>query len=366
MWTISAAARAALRSSHTITGRATAYTPSGGVLADFPVKEATITADAKSQVRRTATLTVADPSMWPASGFDALSPVGSEIALEYGVVLSTGVEWVPVFRGPVQTASLDSPTTDALTVELADRSKWVAEDRFDVPTQTHDGATVVDEITRLIRETLPGVPVLDLTGDTTLAAVLDIDKERWQDGVEKLADSIGAEVFADQVGRFVIRPQPTLFDDPAWVVDAGSTGVLVKLERELTREQVYNAVIASGQRSDGTPPVWAKVVDDDPDSPTRYGGPFGRKPRFYSSPLLTTQDMADGAAATLLERVRGYVATVEVTAVPNPALEPGDVIEVRLLDGTRQRHIVDKVPLTFSPGTQAYTTRSVDLPAESG
>ncbi|GJF04967.1 DUF5047 domain-containing protein [Pseudonocardia sp. D17] len=366
MWNISAAARAALRGAHGITGRATAYTPSGGVLADFPIKEASITADAKSQVRRTATLTVADPSMWPSSGFDALSPVGAEIALEYGIVLSTGVEWVPVFRGPVQTASLDMPITDALSVDLSDRSKTVADDRFDVPTQTIAGNTVVQEITRLIRATLPNVEVIDRTGDTTVAAVLDIDKERWQDGIEKLADSIGAEVFADQVGRFVIRPQPTLFDDPAWVVDAGSTGVLVKLERELTRDQVYNAVIASGQRSDGIPPVWAKVTDDDPDSPTRYGGPFGRKPRFYSSPLLTSQDMAEAAAASLLERVRGYVASVEVTAVPNPALEPGDVIEVRLLDGTRQRHILDKVPLTFSPGVQAYTTRSIELPAESG
>lgn len=365
MWTLSAAAKAALRGSHTIATRCTAYTPSGGILSDVPLNGGSVDADATSQVRRTASLAIADAALWPAGGFDALSPVGSEVALEYGIALPGGMEWVPVFRGPVQKASLPLPATSALAVSLSDRSKWVAEDRMDFPTQTHVGASTVEEITRLIHETLPSVEVLDLSGDTTTAPTLQIDKERWQDGVEALADSIGCEVFADQIGRFVIRRQPTLDDAPVWVIDAGTTGVLIKAERELTREGVYNAVIATGSRTDGTPPVYAKVTDDDPASPTRYGGTFGRKPRYYSSPLLLTTDQAVSAATALLARAKGYVATVTVEAVPNPALEPGDVIEVRLPDGSRQRHIVDKVPLGFSAdSSQSLTTRSVDLPAE--
>lgn len=366
MYPISAAARAALRGSHAVDSRVTAYTPASGVLAGVPVTSGSVEADAKSQVRRTASLAVADARLWPAGGFDALSPVGAEVGIEFGIVLPTGTEWVPVFRGPVQSASLSLPATSALAVTLADRSKWVAEDRLDVPSQTRPATTTVAEIARLITESLPGVEVVDLTGNTTLAPVLDIDKERWQDGVEKLADSIAAEVYADGLGRFVIRRQPTLDDAPVWVVDAGATGVLIKADRELTREGVYNAVIATGERTDGTPPVYAKVTDDDPASPTRYGGPFGRRPRYYSSPLLTSQAQAQTAAAAILARARGYVATVELEAVPNPALEPGDVIEVRLPDGSRQRHIVDKVPLSLAAtDTQSLTTRSVDLPAEA-
>jgi hypothetical protein len=366
VWPISAAARTALRGSHAVTGRLTAYTPNGGVMSGIPFSAASVDSDAGSQVRRTASLTVADTTLWPVGGFDALSPVGAEAGLEFGIVLPGGAtEWVPVFRGPVQKAGLSLPLADALAVELADRSKWVGEDRLDVPDQTHAGATTVAEIARLIHETLPSAEVLDLSGDTTLAPVLQIDKERWQDGVEALADSIGCEVFADQVGRFIIRRQPTLGDDPVWVIDAGSTGVLIKADRELTRESVYNAVIATGTRTDGTPPVYAKVTDDDPDSPTRYGGPFGRKPRYYSSPLLVTTEQAEQAAAALLARAKGVLATVTVEAVPNPALEPGDVVEVRLADGTRQRHILDKVPLSFSAAdSQSYTTRSNDLPTE--
>lgn len=367
MWPLSAAARSALRSSHAVDVRATAYTALGGAMAGIPITGGAASADAKSMVRRTASVTIGDPALWPVSGFDALSPVGSELAIEYGIVVpGKGTEWVPVIRGPIQAATGSLPATDAIAIEVADYSKRVAEDRLDVPSQTIAGNTCVAEITRLIQESIPGVQVIDLTGSTQLAPVLDIDKERWQDGVEKLADAMAAEVYADQLGRFVIRAQPTLNDPPVWVIDSGETGVLIKADLELTREQVYNAVIATGERSDGTTPVWAKVTDDDPASPTRYGGPFGRRPRYYTSPLLTTTGQCQAAAAALLARVKGYAATVQVQAIPNPGLEPGDVVEVRLPDGSRQRHILDKVPLAFDPkAAQSLTTRSADRPAES-
>jgi hypothetical protein len=370
MWTISAGAATTLRSSHAVSARCTAYLPEGRVIRDVPLTGGSVTADAKSQVRRTASVTIADPRYWPGSryGLDVLSPVsGAELFLERGILVpGKGIEWVPVFTGPVQSISASYPAVDAVTVALSDRSKKVADDRMDVPVQTRQGATCVQEITRLITESLPDADVLDLTGDTITAPVLDIDKERWADGIEKLADAIAAEVFADQLGRFIIRRQPVLSDTPVWVVDSGDTGVLVKANLELTREQVYNAVVASGERTDGTPAVWAKVVDDEPASPTYYGGPFGRKVRYYSSSLLTTTAQAETTATALLARVRGYAAKVTVEALPNPALEPGDVIEVRLPDGSATPHIVDKAPIGLGvTGTQSLDTRTDELPAES-
>jgi hypothetical protein len=368
MWSLSAGARSSLRASHAVTARCTAYLANGAVVSDVPISGGSVTADAKSQVRRTASVTIADPRFWPSPmGLDVLSPInGAELFLERGIVVpGKGVEWVPLFTGPVQKLSASYPAVDAVSVELADRSKTVADDRMDVPTQTRAGYTCVEEITRLITESLPDAEVIDQTNDTTPAPVLDIDKERWSDGVEKLADAIGAECFADQLGRFIIRYQPLISDFPVWVVDSGDQGVLVKADLELTREQVYNAVVASGERTDGTPAVWAKVVDDNPGSPTYYGGPFGKKVRYYSSPLLTTVEQATSAAEALLARVRGYAASVTVEAVPNPALEPGDVIEVRLPDGTRTPHIVDKVPVALDvSGTQSLATRTDELPAE--
>jgi hypothetical protein len=365
MWNISALARQALRGSHQITVRATAYATIGEQ-PGIPIIGGTITSDAKSKVRRSGTVEVGDPDLFPVAPIAALSPISSELAVEYGVIVpgQAEPEWIPVIRGPIQKVS--AGWRGKLSVEVADRSAGVGQDRLDVPSQTQEG-TFIDEITRLIRETQPLAEVVDLTGDTREAPTLEIDTDRWGEGIEKLADGIGAEVFTDAAGRYVVRPQPTFADPVAWVIDAGEGGVMVDLKREFTRERVYNAVVARGERTDGTAPVYAKWVDDDPASPTFYGGPFGKRVRFYSSPLLTTVEQCYATAQALGERAKGIVATVQVTAIANPALEAGDVILIALPDGTTQRHIIDAVPIPLGLGTQQLTTRSVDaLPAEQG
>lgn len=365
MWPLSAAAREVLRGSHQVTYRAVAHTAILGAL-DVALVGGTVTSDAKSQVRRTATVEVGDPALFPVSPYAALSPVGSDLAIEYGIVIPRhGVEWVPLIRGPIQKVTGTLPRVDALGVEVADRAAAIAEDRLTAPTQTAQGSTIVAEITRLIVESNPLAEVIDRSGSVQPAPVIEIEANRWADGVERLADAAGLEVFADTEGRFVIRAVPTLDDAAVWVVDAG--GVLITADLELTRAQVYNAVVARGERSDGTPPVHALVVDDDPASPTRYGGPFGRKPRYYTSPLLTTVAQCQQAARALLDRVKGFAATVKLETIVNPALEGGDVIEVDLGDGTRQRHIVDQVPVPLSPSSsQTLATRSVEMPPDEG
>jgi len=367
MYDIDAPALAALRTSHAVTYRVTAYTPEGGVLEDVPISGGSVTYDAGSQVRRTADLTVSDPNLWPLHPAAALSPVGSELFVEYGInVPGAATFWVPLIRGPVQKVKRSRPgSSDAVTLSIADRSAKVAEDRFDAPTQTLGGRTCVAEITRLIQETLPGVEVLDLTGSTQVAPVLDIDKERWADGIEKLADAIGAEVYADRVGGFVIAPVPSLANGTAsWLVDAGETGVLVTFEEELSREKVYNAVIASGERTDGIPAVYAKVVDDEPGSPTFYGGTFGRRPYFLSSQLLTSQAQCLAAAQARFERVRGLHATVSLTQVPNPGIDPGDLLTVipdAAAPEAAQLHVADTVQIDLDPtSAQPLGTRTLD------
>ena len=94
-----------------------------------------------------------------------------------------------------------------------------------------------------------------------------------------------------------------------------------------SREAVYNAVTASGENlSDDFPPVTATVEDLDPTSPTRWGGPWGKRRRFYSSPLLTSTAQASRAAAAILATSTGQARTLTVDSVCNPALEDGDVI----------------------------------------
>lgn len=369
MWQpFSATAQQTLTASHAIDLRATAYTAVLGVIPGLPITGGSITAAATSQVRRTGTIEFGDPTYWPVNPTDILSPLGSELLIEYGVVIPNGgTVWVPLIMGVITDADRSLPVgSSGVSVTLADRASKVAEDKLTSPIQVGGGTTtVVQAITTLVQHLYPSVTVLDKTGNSTVAAVLDIQQDRWADGVEKLADSIGAEAFFDQLGRLVIRPQPTLSDAVAWQVNLGAGGVLVTKNEKKTRADVYNVVVASGMRTDGTAPVYAIVQDTDPTSPTFYGGPFGIKPRFYSSGQLTTLAQATTAATALLERARGLQAQVSLNTICNPALEPGDVIKVATA-GAPQAHIIDQVTIPLDPGTaQQITTRSKQLPAES-
>jgi hypothetical protein len=365
----SATAQQTLTASHSINVRATAFTAALGVQANLPVSGGSVTVDGTSQVRREATITIADPTLWPANPLDMLSVIGSELSIEYGIVIpGQGTEWIPLIRGGISKAARTIPVDNngGVTLSIVDRSARVAEDRLLAPTQVGGGSTtVVQAITALVQDAFPAVVVVDKTGSSAIAPVLDIDKDRWA-AVEQLADSIAAECFFDQVGQLVVRPQPTLADPTVWVVGTGRSGVLVRRSDEQTRDLVYNAVVASGARTDGTTaPVTVTVTDSDPASPTYWGGPFGKKPRFYSSPLLTTTLQATTAAQALLERVRGMQASVSLEALCNPALEAGDVVLVKGAS-TREAHILDKVTVPLDPRTtQQLSTRSKVLPSES-
>lgn len=364
---MSAAAQDALARSHTITARATVTSPLGTTL-QLPVAGGEVTVDAGSAVRRTATIEV-DPRFWPVSPLDLLAPFGSEAVLEYGIGLpDRTIEWIPlgVFRLDTSTREKPYSGSGAISVALVDRSAAVAEDIFDTPTQTVSGATHVAEITRLIQRTLgTGQAVNDTTGSTQVAPITELDKDPWSDGVEKLATAIGAEVFFDQLGVAQIRPQPTLDNSPVWMVSTGDYGTLIKVTERLTRKDVYNRVIASGQRSDGTTPVFAAVSDTNIKSPTYYGGPFGRKPRRYSSPLLTTVAQCTTTATALLARVLGTGVQLDMQGLVNPALDAGDVITA-VRGNTRTVHILDKVNIPLTPdGVQQLGTRSLDWPDDT-
>lgn len=371
MWDMSTLAQEVIRGSHSMTVRATAFGSTIGMASDLPVSGGSISMDTTSAVRRSGTIDIANPLLWPEDPEAMLSPIGSELFVEYGIVLPGRAEpeWIPVIRGPVTKAGRSKPagSSAAVKLTLADRSQKIAEDRYATATQVGGGAsTYVGVITDLIQRTLPDAVIHDLTGDATPCPTFEIQQNPWTDGIEKLADAIAAEVFCNPVGEFVIRPQPQLTDPSVWLVDSGQKGVLIGADEEIDRESVYNGVTASGQRSDGIPPVSATVVDDDPTSPTYWDGPFGHKPRFYVSPLLTDVDQCAATAAALLARAKGRQKAITLTALCNPALDGGDVFLTK--DGAEvAAQILDSGTIPLSPkDAQSLVCRTLKLPDETG
>ena len=147
---------------------------------------------------------------------------------------------------------------------------------------------------------------------------------------------------------------------PLWTLSEGEGGLLVSAALNLDRGPAYNRVVATGENTGvGTVPrgVW---TDDDPASPTYYSGGFGRKPRFYSSTFITTTDQATSAATSIGASLKGVARSLDLTAVPNPALEPGDPVLIRRLPlGLNEVHLIDA--LTFSLGADGAMGASSEM-----
>ena len=186
--------------------------------------------------------------------------------------------------------------------------------------------------------------------DGLLGRTIVAERDRHQT-LRDLVTSLGKIGYFDHRGIFVVRTASTVTGEPDWMIDAGRDGVLVKMSRAITREGIYNVVVASGEATDTSPPAHATVADLSATSPTRYGGPFGPVPRFYTSPFITSTQQARDAASVLLRKSLGLPYQVALASIPNPALEPDDVIQVRYLASTgslslrSEAHIIDEVTI---------------------
>jgi hypothetical protein len=330
-----------------------------GVVVDLPHTDGQVTVDRGSSVRRTCSVTVPDVSLLPMTPTSQLAVYGARLRIRRGVIYGDGmVESVPLGLFRVDSISGD-PAVGPVTIEGSGLEAVVADDKFLQPYTTRGGTAAVTAITGLIQDSIPDAVVVNMASDATIGTrTWDVQGDRWA-AVQECATAIGAEVYADADGQFVIAELPDMLTAPvAWDVDAGATGVLISANRAFSRDGMYNVVVASGENSeDNAPLVTATASDTDPTSPTYVGGPFGRVPKFYSSATLINTSLAQGAANKLLRDVIKPNSTVTLTSLPNPCLEPGDVLRVTYEDGRRELQQVQS--FTISLGLDSITIQTI-------
>lgn len=292
-----------------------------------------------------------------------LAPFGNEIRLWRGALTPVGVELICVGTFGIRSAEFDhGPAFKGVTVTGVDRCKRLAEARFVAPRTSVYSGSAVAQIVTLIREVIPYADVRIDPGvvDATIPQVTwasDRDK-----ALTDLVTAIGCELFADPLGGFVVQPVPSPTDPVVYTVAGGAGGVLVSAQRSMTRDGVYNGVVARGQSTgtDEPAPTSQLIVDADPTSATYWYGPFGQVPGFYDSSLLVSTAQADMAARALLANNLGLPLSVNFGAAVHPAVEPGDVVAVVNPDsGFAEQHILDQltVPLDVG-GVMTASTRS--------
>lgn len=352
----------ALTTSHSMTVSVTAMLGPTVTIHDVPVTDGAVTVDRGSKVRRSLSLTVANPRYLPWTELDPLAAYGQKLVVSRGIRFAGGqIETVPL-----GTFRINEPAGDTLygPVTLTGQSSecYIIDDKFLAPTSTRGYATCMDAMEFLIRQTLPDAAIVNLTAGTRnptcAVATWDSGADRW-DAIRQIALSMQAEIYVDALDRFVIADIPDVSTaSVVWDIAEGEGGTLMSAARAMSRTAVYNAVVASGENvASGGAPASAIAYDTNPSSPTRWGGPFGRVPKFISSALWTSVGACQAAAGYELFDAVAPNVQLSISAIPNPALEAGDCIRIAHT-GRKELAIAQafSIPLT-AEGSSTITLR---------
>lgn len=306
-------------------------------------------------------------SAWPRRAGSLLAPYGNEVFVRRGVDFGgAGILWILLGYFRINSPEQDDAPFGPIRISGQDRMAGIVDGRLLAPRELAAGRTVASVFAELVQEIYPlAIVLFDDSGQTTLGRTLVAEESRYQ-VLRDLAESLGKIMFWDGQGflRVETAPDPAT---PVWEVNAGRDGVQLTTGRRLTREGVYNAVVATGEAGDDDEPVRAVAVDANPRSPTFFGGRFGKVPRFFSSPLLTTNAQAATAARNMLRRSIGMPFSVDFQSVVNPSLRPFDPVRVTLQDGNREIHVVETVSVPLDEQTSmSATTREQTLVVVGG
>jgi hypothetical protein len=344
--------RDALARPHLVYSRVDVLDRSGNVLqADLPFIDGNVRATLSSRVARVLSLSV-DRSWFPitsAGAVDAsgvLAPFGNRIRAYRGIVYGDG-SYVrfPAFFGRIETVQMGR--SGQVSLSANDLAADVVDAQFEVPEQSNPANTISSEFKRLILEALP-----DATFGTSDLTGLKIAPVAWQSDRAGALDDMSATAamtwypLAD--GSFVQRLTPwtkpgqtasvTLTDGTN--LAPGAYGMISDWAITVSRTGVYNSVVFTSERQDGTAPVYAIVRDTTVTSPTYILGNFGQKPMLVQNQIALTQSQCLAAAQSTLKQAKAITQVWDpVSIVPDASLELGDLLAVRA-DGVADTQVI--------------------------
>jgi hypothetical protein len=331
--------RDALTRPHTVYNRVDVLDRQGNVLlSDLPFIDGSVRATLNSRVARVLSLSV-DRSWFPlqtSGSVDTgglLTPFGNRLRAYRGVTYGDGsVVSFPVFYGRIEQVQMARNGTVSLSA--VDLAADVVDAQFENPQSSIPTNSISTEFRRLVTDALSDA----VFGTSDLTGVL-IPPLAWQSDRAQALDDMSATVamlwypLAD--GSFVQRFVPwTNAGQVAQVTLSDGTGAAPGVSHSVadwtitvSRTGVYNSVVFTSERQDGTAPVYAVVRDVTDGSPTNYLGNFGRKPLLIQNQAALTQSQCLAAAQSALRAATAITQTWDpVSIVPDASLELGDLL----------------------------------------
>ena len=355
----------AVDTSHGRVVRVDVLDPSGAVVDELPVADrGEVVGTARSADRWSGRVTVPLDDrgrVWlPRTPADPLSGFsGYSLRVHAGAVVNRSPVLVPVARlWPWSTTLRRTSETVELDVELVGPAAYAAQ----AAGKTHAaqaGESCQQMIRRLLLDNVPHTPtVYDTTTPDDPPTDYTSDSDVWST-VEDLAARADVAVFFDAAGDLVIREPLGAFTGPGGV-RLGAAVNVTGYELTIGRDLVANEVRARFRGTDGETDLTG--VASVTSGPLSVNGPAGRIVQTVDVDLVAgSQTRANRHAASLLRAQLPAWVTVEVESVPDPRLEPDDLVDLTYLDGTTVTHrlVSVTVPLGID-GTQRLTARTAD------
>jgi hypothetical protein len=307
------------------------------------IVDGAVVMDGTADIQRTLDLTTIGHHLFPRRAGDLLLPDGTEVFVRRGVDLGDEVLWAPLGYFRIQANTQDDAPDGTIRVAGFDRMRAIVDSPLMSPRQFPPETSFGAVFASLVGDVHPDA-VIDWDDETEhepIGRLLVVERSRYEP-LRTLAAGRGKIVHFDGIGVLRVRtaPDPT---EPLWRAWAGRHGTMSRARRQITRDDVINAVVVRSQGADALAPVRAIALDDGPHSMTRFGGRFGEIPEHVTVPATSTLAQVRQAARLTLLRRAGLPYQVSFEAVPNPAMQPYDPGEVRLSDGTRERHVAQRL-----------------------
>lgn len=303
-----------------------------------------VTVDTTQAVRRTLTLTLADPQGWlvpQCTPTGAMSPFGGEVQVSTGITYPDGTrELIPlgIFAMTSVVPTLGPSGDLTIAVQGSDRSYTVGLRALKQPVSVATGQSVSQGIQTLIGNLMPNGARLFIAASassvTMEATTFNMGDNPWQDAVG-IANNAGYQLYFDVNGDCQCQPMPnppTL--KPVWNFVYGQGSMVTSVSRNLTQVgpdgPISNDIIVvyegTGTAISDNPPIQAEYEDTNPQSATYVSGPYGDVPSFVYSTVAQGQAAAQAAAQQQLYQNLGQADGLTLTTLPAPMLDGYDVV----------------------------------------
>jgi uncharacterized protein DUF5047 len=340
---------------------------------DLEVISGSLTIASLTDVKQTLTLTV------PGKYWDQVQPFGQEIYIQRGVEFANGdAEYVGLGYHRIEQIKQDNAPYGPIEITALDRIAQLQQNRqvFPVPLNNADShrsvfERLVNGVSIPLQAQYPGLPTdgygaylgvripITWTSYDPDATTIIGDQLVDGDAYGYLANLI--KFYRNSAMRFLndgtLLVYSTVVDGsiPMATVYGGAGGTITTAKRVVKRADVHNVVTAYGNDPSSIT-SFISVFNADPASALAYNKTtypaFGVAPTYYSSPLLQTDADVELAGEALLRRYRALPLVFTLTVIPNPALEPFDVVDVVMRPGlTPVRAIIDTVVIPLASDT---------------